>query len=206
MINSIGTGSTKRSYNIKGSSFSAKTLSVPNVRTRGQCKISEKELVKKIKELAHRDAAAGTNSQYAQSRYGVSHASAEWIKLREDYISFASPDRTRLIQNSLSNLESQVSSIQPKRGVHNGSVGSLSFFSIIFENSKHSGSNAKINFLSVSDEYGNEIAQYSPATGWNFFPTPAESARNTEFYELWKESLADAQYELEQESKGTFLV
>lgn len=204
MIKNIGSGSINSSYYSNGIT-KLKISAFSNVRTKGQCKISEKELIKKIKELARRDAASGKNSQYAQNRSGISHASAEWIKLREDYISFASPDRTKLIQKSLSNLSNQVSTMQPKKGVHNGRNGKLNFFSIIFENSKHSGSRAKVNFLSVHDEFGNEIAQYSPATGWNVFPTPAESARNTEFCELWKKSLADAQYELEQESKGTFL-
>lgn len=191
----------KRSYYPIGSAgLNVKMPSVPNLRTRGQCKLSEKELVKKIKDLALRDAAAGENSQYARSFHGVRFGSAEWIKLREDFISFGSPNRMGIVKKTMSSLANKAKSLQPKGD------GRLSFFDIIFKNSKKFGSDVKGNFISFKDEQGNEIARYSDVNGWSVMPTPSESARSAEFTELWKQALADAQAELGQDGEMSFTV
>lgn len=58
MLNGIGSGSINSSYYSNGIT-KVKIPTAPNMRTKGQCKLSEKELVEKIKELARRDAASG---------------------------------------------------------------------------------------------------------------------------------------------------
>lgn len=52
------------------------------------------------------------------------------------------------------------------------------------------------------DEQGREVASCSRQAGWIFHTTPAEIARSNAFNDLWKQALADAQEELEQELSG----
>lgn len=104
MINGIRTGSGMRLCNPGGKV----NVKIPNMRTKGQCKLSEKELINKIQELARKDAAAGKNSRYAESFHGVRQPSAEWQKLKDDFVSFASPNRKGIIRNTLSGLTGNV--------------------------------------------------------------------------------------------------
>lgn len=192
MINNIS-----RSYNTYGTSSYANPLA-SDMSTKGQCRLSEKELVTKIKELAYRDAAAGKNSQYAVKFHGVGFGSPEWRKLRADYISFASPDRAGIIQKKLSELSGGTASISP-----NGR-NRFEAFAILFgknlKNHRHDP-DVGANYISFKDEQGREIAHYCTLSGWHFFDTPAESARRSEFYDLWNQALAEAQEELGAEKK-----
>lgn len=198
MLNGIGTGLMNHTFYFVGK---IKVPPVPKMTTKGQCKLSEKDLVKKIVKLAQSDAAAGKDSQHGATVFGVRVGTAEWKKLRDDYISFASPDRTRLINNTLSNLSGQAQSLK-LTGKNRG----LNIFNILFKNNKKFGPDVGGNFVKFRDEQGNEIAEYSEPNGWNMRYTPAESARNTAFYDLWKQALADAQEEIELEKKGEFIV
>ena len=194
MINRIGTGSGMRKC------YPSFNAGIPNMRTKGQCKLSEKELVNKIQELARKDAAAGKNSQYAESFYGVRQGSAEWRKLKDDFVSLASPNRMGIIQNTLSNLAGKVNSTQS-----NGD-GRFDLFKILFNNNKKLGPDVGGNFVIFRDEQGNEIARYSEPNGWSYPYTPAEDARLDEFNALWKQALADAQAELKQDAGREWIV
>lgn len=182
MLNGIGSGSINSSYYSNGIT-KVKIPTAPNMRTKGQCKLNEKELVEKIKELARRDAASGKNSQYAETFHGVRQGSAEWRKLKDDFVSSASPNRREIIQNTLSNLAGKVNSIQLKGD------GRFDLFKILFNNCKKFGADVNVNFVSFRDEQGNEIAYYSEANGWQLLPAPAESVRNNAFNALWKQAL-----------------
>lgn len=193
MINSIG---TKRSQSPVRST-TLKIPPVPNMRTKGQCKLSEKDLVKKITQLARRDAASGKDSQHdGKTFHGVRQGTEEWRKLREDFVSLSSPDRMGIVKNTLSNLAGTVKSMQSKGN------GRFDLLNIILNNHKKFGADVGGNFVRFRDEQGNVIAEYSEPNGWNLRSTPAESARLTLFYDLWKQALADAQEELELEAKG----
>lgn len=124
---------------------------------------------------------------------GVREGTAEFKHLREDFVSFSSPDRTKLIQNTLSDFAAQM-------GAFNLSEQDLelSFFRLLFNNSNKFGSNVSINLIEFSDENGDIIASYDDTNGWKLRPTPAESARLIAFYNLWNQTLADAQAELDE--------
>lgn len=196
MINGIRTGSGMRLCN-PGGKFNVK---IPNMRTKGQCKLSEKELINKIQELARKDAAAGKNSRYAESFHGVRQPSAEWRKLKDDFVSFASPNRKGIIRNTLSNLAGKVNSMQ------SSGDGRFDLFKILFNNNKKLGSDVGGNFVIFRDEQGNEIARYSEPNGWSYPYTPAEDARLDEFNDLWNQALADAQAELKQDAGREWVV
>ena len=190
MINNIG-----RAY--AGRSSSVLNPLAEDMSTKGQCRISEDKLVARIKELAYRDAAAGKNSQYAVKYHGIGFGSPEWRQLRADYISFASPDREGIIQKKLAQLTGNSSSISLK------SSNRFVAFAILFGNSRKSvlrtaDPDVGGNYISFKDEHGREIAHYCTLSGWHFSDTPAESARRSEFYDLWKQALAEAQEELGQ--------
>lgn len=191
MINGIGKSYINSTYYPgRGVGINIKIPTVPQMRTKGQCKINENELVKKIVKLAQSDAAAGKDSQHGDKINGIREGTAEWKKLRDDYISFSSPDRMSIINNTLSNFAGQMKSLNLT-----SKNKELSIFDVLFNNSRKFGSDVEINLVKFKDEFGNEIAQYSP-NGWHQIPTPAESARTTAFYELWNQALADAQAEL----------
>lgn len=194
MVYGIGTGSKNYSYySGRGANRNVKMPTLPSMRTRGQCKLSEKELLSKIRELARKDAAEGTDSQHAESFQGVRYGSAEWQKLRDDYVSFASPDRVGIIKNTLSGFAGKIQSM-----TLTGKNSDVGFFDIIFNNCKKFGPDVGGNFVIFRDEQGNEIARYSEPNGWSFRYTPAEDARLDEFNALWKQALTDAQTELKQ--------
>lgn len=168
----------------------------PNMLTKGQCRLSEKDLVKKIVKLAQRDAASGKDSQYGARFCGVRIGTAEWKKLRDDYISLGSPDRMKLVQNTLSELRGN------RRSAHSKADGRFDLLNMLFKNKRKSGHDIGGNFIKFRDEQGNEIAEYSVPNGWNLRYTPAESARSSAFYDLWNQALTDAQEDLELERKG----
>lgn len=185
---------------IIGRFYSGKTVSIginlptiPKMKTKGQCKLSEEELVKRVTKLAQRDAESGTNSQIGAEN-GV--GTAEWKKLRDDFISLASPDRTRLIKNTMSDFASKINLMGIK-----GNGGRFELFEILFNNSKKFGPDVGGNYVTFRDELGNEIADYSVPNGWNETFTPAERTRLHAFHALWNQALTDAQEELGLEEK-----
>lgn len=189
MVYGIGAGSINRSnYYSRGTNCNIKMPALPYMRTKGQCNLSEKELIGKITELARRDAAAGTDSQHAVNFQGVRFGSAEWQKLRDDYASSVSPDRAGIIKKTLSGFAGKIQSLK-LIGTNKG----VSIFDVIFNNNKKFGTDVGGNFVIFRDEQGNEIARYSEPNGWSFRSTPAEDARLDEFDALWKQALADAQ-------------
>lgn len=191
MINSIN-----RSNNAYGASSYFNPLA-EDMSTKGQCRVSEEELVKRIRDLAYRDAAAGKNSQYGVKFHGVGTGTPEWRKLRADYISFASPDRAGIIQKKLSQLTGGAANMRLQ------SNSRLEALAILFANGTKSA--RKIhdpdvggNYISFKDERGKEIAHYCTLSGWHYSDTSAESARRSEFYDMWRQFLTEAQEELEQ--------
>ncbi len=200
MINGIGKSKITSASN-RGGGTRIRMPNVPKMLTKGQCKLSEKELAEKIVKLAKADAAAGKDSRHGESVKGFSArvGTAEWRKLRDDFISLASPDRMGMVKNSLSGLAGKANSMQLKGN------GSCDFFKILFDYSKRFGSDVGANFVNFRDENGELIARYTEPNGWSTWPTRAESARNAAFDQLWDQALADAQYEMEQEKEGSFL-
>lgn len=179
--------------------FGIKMPYVPQMRTKGQCKISEKELIDKIVKLAQRDAAAGKDSQFGATLKGstVRMPTAEWIKLRDDFVSPVSPDRMNIINNTLSSYAMKLNSNLT------GKDSRLSFFELLFNNSKRLGPDVGGNYVDFRDENGEWIARYSEPNGWVSWPTDAECARSDVFSQLWKDALAQAKAELEEEPEVT---
>ena len=170
--------------------FFRKNAKIPNstvMWTKGQCKLSEKELVSKIVDLAHRDAAAGKNSLLDDAKIG-----SEWNTLFHNYISLSSPDRVGIIQKKLSYLTGNTTSTRLK---------GFDLFHMLNRRKIHDPDVNSDNII-FRDEVGREVAVYSKNAGWLVHNTPAESARTREFIELWNQALADAQEELEQEPSG----
>ena len=195
MINSISR--SNRSYYTGGSSSFTNPLA-DDMSTKGQCRTSEERLVAKIKELAYRDAAAGKDSAHSVNFHGIKRATAEWRQLRADYISFASPDRAGIIQKKLAQLTGNAS-------LSFKGTDRCEAIKILFKNltkSRKHDPDVGGNYISFKDENGREIAHYCTLSGWHYFDTPAESARRSEFYDLWNQALAEAQEALGQ-GQGT---
>ena len=176
--------------------FFRKNAKIPNstiMWTKGQCKLSEQELVSKIVDLAHRDAAAGKNSLHDDCKIG-----SEWNTLFHNYISLSSPDRAGIIQKKLTQLTGGAASMSLK------SNSRIEAFAILFANSRRHKHDPDVgqDYIIFRDEYGKEVATYSKQAGWVVHNTPAESARTHAFIELWNQALSDAQEELEQEPSG----
>ena len=201
MINYIGMA--RQTYNARGSGYTNPLAD--DMSTKGQCRMSEDRLIAKIKELAYRDAAAGKNSQEAVKFHGVGFGSPEWRKLRADYISFASPDREGIIKKKLAQLSGNSRSVSLNK---NGHIEALEILFKKDRKSAHRRADPDVggNYISFKDQNGREIAHYCTLNGWSFFDTPAESARRSEFYDLWKEALAEAQESLGAETAGDGII
>lgn len=187
MINSISS--------TKYSNFFRKNAKIPNstiMWTKGQCKLSEKELVSKIVDLAHRDAVAGKNSLLDDE------IGSEWNTLYHDFVSLASPDREGIIQKKMAQLTGGTTSISLK------SNSRVEAFAILFANSHRYKHDPDVgsDYINFRDEQGREVAVYSKNAGWLVNVTPGERERGNAFIKLWNQALADAQKELEQEPSG----
>ena len=169
--------------------------------TKGQCKISEEELVERVIKLAHKDAAAGKDSQNSESirRSGsiTRYSSAEWRKLRDDYISFASPDREGIIRKKLSQMSGKVNSASLMMGAGRKVASAISFGSS--QKVRRHDPDVGSNYVIFRDGHGKEVARYAETCGWTYSLTADEDIRRRAFYDLWKQALADAKEELEQE-------
>ena len=170
---------------------SVRLPALADMRTKGQCKLSEEELVKKIADLARRDAAAGRNSMFSSSGN-----SSEWNKLHSDFVSFGAPDRLGIVEKKLGQLTGRSNSSRVKgydlfcmlnnrrRRIHDPDV------------------NVGGNRIGFKDERGEEVVCYATTVGWYSKITPAEIARSRAFLDLWNQALADAQEDLEQEAEA----
>lgn len=186
MINSINSSSIVQSSYL--ASNNSKIPVVPDDFL-SKSNLSSSQLEQKIMELARRDVAAGKNSGFG-GKYGS--GTDEWQKLRNDYISVASPDRKGIISNSLSSFASKMSSagIQYNR---------MNFFQMLFQNNWLS-KDIHGNFIDFRDASGNRVASFSEHDGWMAIATPAELARIQEFRAVWDKAIAAANKEIESAS------
>ena len=184
MINDAGS--------IRYSNYFAKRAKMPPpsiMLTKGQCKLSEKELIAKVKELARRDAAEGRNS------FLEVPISPAWRKLKDDYISFASPDRAGSIRKKLSYLTGNTASMHLK---------GFDLFHMLNRRKIHDP-DVSPDTIIFRDELGREIASCSRRAGWTFPGTTAEYARSYAFDDLWKQALADARGVVDEGSTSSTL-
>lgn len=173
----------------KYTNYLRKSVQLPglaNMCTRGQCKLSEEEVIKKIKDLAYRDAAAGRNSLREDFKIG-----SELNKLYKDFVSFVAPDRAGAIQKKLGQLMG---------GSNSSRVKGFDLLCLL-NNRRARRYDPDIggNFISFKDELGREVAHFGTTCGWSFPLTSAEIARHGEFLDLWNGALFEAQNGVGQE-------
>ena len=156
-----------------------------DVWTKDKSGLSEKEIVEKMVDLAHRDAAAGKDSLHDDCNVG-----SEWNKLHQGFICLSSPDRLGIIQKKLSGLMS-----------NNTASTRLKGFDLFFMTNRRKRRDPDVNpdCIIFRDEMGREVAVHSKYSGWITHGTPAEYARSYAFVELWNQALADAKKDLEWE-------
>lgn len=113
-------------------------------------------------------------------------------------MSFASPDRKGIINNTLLGLGKKLSIMMPRLNLSNNFLGLLMQHNRLFR-SRDIGD----NFINFKDTSGNLVASYSqlPTGGMGFmeYPTNAELSREHEFMQMWK----DAQQKAGQEYHDT---
>lgn len=161
-----------------------------DVWTKDKSGLSEKEIVEKMVDLAHRDAAAGKDSLHDDPFVG-----SEWNKLHQGFICLSSPDRLGIIQKKLAQLTGSRTDLRLKSNSRSEA------FAILFANSRGRRHDRDVSSDSITfrDEQGREVAAYSKYSGWLTFSTRAEHTRSYAFRDLWNQALADAKEELEQE-------
>lgn len=185
MVNNVG-----HSKYVNDLRKSVKLPGLANMRTKGQCKLSEEEVVKKIQNLARRDAAAGRDSLRDDFKIG-----SELNKLYNDFVSFVSPDRAGAIQKKLAQLTCQSSSSSKVKGYD---------LLCMLNNRRLRKHDPDIggNYISFKDEFGREVAHFGTTCGWVFPLTKAEIARHGEFLDIWNQALNFGQYEFDQEAEA----
>ena len=131
---------------------------------------SDEQLERRLLDMAQKDAVSGKNSR----------GSAEWNKLRNDYMFAESGDRKSSIDSTISNLKSKMNAMQIK-------FNSLNFFQMLFKNSGLFGTrDIGGNFINFRNANGEKIAKFNSDTGWEIFTTAAEEARHSDFLDKWE--------------------
>ena len=131
--------------------------------------MSDEKIREKMVELAKKDVAAG--------RPFYDRSSSEYNELMRDYVSAVSPDRQRIVNNSLSNLAGKLGVMASRPNFAHDLLSLLMGHSVVF-NSRDIGT----NFIQFRDTNGDIIARYSElpsggGMGWTHSETRAESAR-----------------------------
>ena len=158
-------------------------ISLPDIgaeiTTKGQSKLSEQGIKDKLLDMARREIASGV---FSGNNYRSN--SAEWLKLEKDYMSFASPDRKGIINNTLSGLAQNLRMMMPRLSLSNNLLGLLMQHNRLFR-SRDIGN----NFINFRDASGNLVGNYSqqPNGSWGFnnILTNAELSRSHEFMQMW---------------------
>lgn len=145
--------------------------------TSGQSSLSDKEFKDKIYQMNRRDIAAEKNS----------HGSAAWYQLQHDYISVASPNRTGIIQNTLSSLSKRIS-MQLRQNANPLAL-------ILNNHSIFRSKDIGDNFINIRDASGQVIANYSSGQGWSNVYTEAEESRRRDFTVMWDQAKVRAAQE-----------
>lgn len=155
-----------------------------DVWTKDKSKLSEKELITRMVDLAQRDAAAGKDSLHDDPFVG-----SEWNTLHQGFICLSSPDRLGIIQKKLSGLTGNTASTQ------------LKGFDLFFMMNRRKRRDPDVNpdCIIFRDEHGKEVAVHSKYSGWITHGTSAEYTRSYAFLDLWNQALADAKEDLEWE-------
>jgi len=180
MLNSINATSMPRTSQTNRNMLGGMQLpTIPNhVITSGQSNLNDEQFKAKIEELAKREFAAGRNPRFTA---GTGERN-EWRQLWDDFVSVASPDRTGIINNTLSGLANKLSQMMPRVNLRLDLLTLLMGNSRLF-NSKDIGG----NFMNFRDASGNLIAGISNGD-WHINTTPAEEERLQKFLNLWDET------------------
>jgi hypothetical protein len=147
-----------------------------HVVTSGQSSLSDDEFMSKIDEMARRDVAAGRNSRFGSVQ------GDEWRRLKDDFMSVASPNRTSVINNTLSDMAGRLRQMMPRLNFGTNLLQILMGHSTQF-GSRDIGS----NFINFRDNSGNLLAMFQD-NGWTIVTTPAEEGRVQDFLRLWDEA------------------
>lgn len=134
-------------------------------------KMSEEKYKEAIVAQAKKDAPTG--------KFGVECPG--FRSLMESYVSAVSPDRKSIIETSLSKLDK--SSQLPE-------AEATSLLDILFGERILPGgtSKKKISYAEFKDSNGQIVATYSEMNGWSAVSTKAEDARNSEFYDIYRDA------------------
>lgn len=152
--------------------FSRKRISsvpLPDYFTKKAPKMNDDKFKEAIIQLAQKDAPTG--------RFGVECPG--FRNLMDSYVSVVSPDRKGIIDNALATLSSIYQSPipQPK---------AISLLDILFGKRIMSDDNT-ISYAEFKDSSGEIVATFSNGT-WHAMGTPAEDARTSEFYGIYREA------------------
>jgi hypothetical protein len=172
MINNILSISNSTNYSSSKSSLPT----IPNnIPTKGMYKTTDSDFQKRVLELARQDVAKGVNSR----------GSKKWQQLSDYYVSSASPNRRGLVNSTLSGLSGKMRALQIK-------FSSSNFFKTLFANNHlFKSRDIGANFINFRDSSGEIVAAYDN-TGWRYYSTPKEVAREHAFMKMWDEAILTA--------------
>lgn len=147
----------------------ASSVSVPDFFAKKAPKMSDDKFKEAIIQQAQKDAPTG--------KFGVDCPGFK--NLMDSYVSVVSPDRKGIIDNAMAALGSinQSPIPQPK---------ALSLLDILLGKLTMSDDNT-ISYAEFKDSSGEIVATFSNGT-WHAMGTPAEDARTSEFYGIYREA------------------
>lgn len=147
----------------------ASSVSVPEFFIKKEPKMSDDKFKEAIIRQAQKDAPTG--------KFGVECPGFK--NLMDSYVSVVSPDRKGIIDNALATLNSinQSPIPQPK---------AISLLDILLGKRMISDNN-EISYAEFKDSSGEVVATFSNGT-WHAMGTPAEDARTSEFYGIYRDA------------------
>jgi len=199
-INGIVYGSTQSTMERFGTGAKIGNIRLPDfikkagMYTKTEPSKSDEELKEIISKVAREDAKNGT----------FQNADKEFLSLKKEYISSASPDRESIVTNSMKQIDS-IKQMFTKTNSHKSATTLLELFigmekgnnkTIVNGNGNGFGKlymeGDKLNNVEFYGSGGEIIATYDSNTGWSCIPTKEETARLHEFCSIYNEAWNDA--------------
>ena len=175
MISGIGAGAPLVSVNGSRNVLDVGRLNLPENVTRPRSNLSDSEFEERVEDLVRKYLDAGIPFEHVWSS-----RTPEWFRLRDEFISVASPDRMGIITGKLNSLAFAFPGLNRF---------SLTFLDALMQNQRSFvGYDVGSNMINFRDGSGNIVAMFTSDRGWlTDFHTEAEVMRIRGFEEMWRE-------------------
>jgi hypothetical protein len=199
---SIQTMTAKYGMGAKVGSVRLPDFKNTGIYTKTEPSMSDEELKEAISKIAREDAEKGN----------FQNETKEYLELRKEYISSASPNRESFITNSTKQIFANADAIKSKsKGYANSLLellinkdkdDKITAINMNSSNYKACLEGDKLTFAEFYDSNGEVIATYDTNNGWICLGTKTECLRQREFSATYNEAWNNANAEINAQNKS----